>query len=103
MKYYATYDESMNVLGLTKSESEIPGFCEISEEKFNKLFKEIKEKAGYTKQVYEGSISINQVPAEMREEVQKRVDDLKAQDLSSSKEEISDSEFVQILEGAMKT
>lgn len=48
---------------------------EITEEEYNALLTEIREKAALANQLYKGEITIDAVPAEWREEIQQRVDE----------------------------
>lgn len=48
---------------------------EITEEEYNALLAEIREKAALANQLYKGEITIKAVPAEWREEIQRRVDE----------------------------
>lgn len=48
---------------------------EITESEYNTLLSEIREKAALANQLYNGEITIDAVPAEWREEIQRRVDE----------------------------
>ena len=48
---------------------------EITEEEYNALLTEIREKAALVNQLYSGEIAIDAVPAEWQEEIQRRVDE----------------------------
>ena len=48
---------------------------EITEEEYNALLSEIREKAALVNQLYSGEIAIDAVPAEWQEEIQRRVDE----------------------------
>lgn len=51
------------------------GGTEITEAEYNALLSEIREKAALVNQLYNGEITIDVVPAEWREEIQRRVDE----------------------------
>ena len=48
---------------------------EITEAEYNTLLSEIREKASLVNQLHKGEITIDAVPAEWREEIQRRVDE----------------------------
>ena len=48
---------------------------EITEEEYNALLAEIREKAALVNQLYSGEIAIDAIPAEWQEEIQRRVDE----------------------------
>lgn len=48
---------------------------EITEAEYNTLLSEIREKAALSNQLSKGEITIDAVPAEWREEIQRRVDE----------------------------
>lgn len=48
---------------------------EITEAEYNTLLSEIREKAALVNQLHNGEITIDAVPAEWREEIQRRVDE----------------------------
>ena len=47
----------------------------ITESEYNTLLAEIRQKAALVNQLYNGGITIDAVPAEWREEIQRRVDE----------------------------
>lgn len=51
------------------------GGVEITEEEYNALLSEIREKAALANQMYKGEITIDAVPAEWQEEIQQRVNE----------------------------
>ena len=62
------------------SKNLISGTCyrdgvEITAEGYSAAFEEIKAKAALANQLYKGEITIDAVPAEWREEIQRRVDE----------------------------
>ena len=62
------------------SKNLITGKCyhdgvEITDEEYSTAFEEIKTKTDLANQLYKGEITIDAVPAEWREEIQRRVDE----------------------------
>ena len=50
-----------------------PGGTEITEAEYNALLAEIREKAVLVDKLYSGEITIDEVPADWQEEIQRRV------------------------------
>lgn len=71
MRYYARYDEnnSLTMIGTNC------GGLEITEEEYNRLLDNILKKASLVTQLYTGEITINDVPVEWQEEIQRRVNE----------------------------
>lgn len=74
MRYYAQYNDTGNVLTIGI------GYVgtKITEAEYNALLTEIREKAIFVNQLYNGEITIDSIPAEWQEEIQRRVDERKA-------------------------
>lgn len=70
MRYYAQYDESGNLILIGTG----VGGVEITEDEYNKMLLDIQEKALLVDKLYEKQITIEDVPAQWREEIQRRVD-----------------------------
>lgn len=73
MRYYAQYNESGKLLAIGTG----PGGIEISEEEYNRLLTEIRTKAALVDSLYNGEITIEEIPTEWRAEIQRRVDERK--------------------------
>lgn len=71
MKYYVIYDENGKASTIGCGDS--LGGVEITEQEYLALTAEVREKNIYVNKVYSGEITITDVPAEWREEVQNRV------------------------------
>lgn len=86
------------------SKNLISGKCyrdgvEITAEEYSAAFEEIKEKAALVNQLYSGEITIDAVPAEWQEEIQRRVDERIAAEDSAEEQDISAEEALDILLG----
>ena len=95
MRYYAQYNESGKLLASGTG----PGGEEITEAEYNTLLSERREKADYVDRLYSGEITIEDVPADWQEEVQRRVDERIAAEASAEEQDISAEEALDILLG----
>ena len=71
MRYYAQYDDSGKLIAIGTG----PGGMEITESEYNALLSEIREKAAFVDNLYSGDITIDDVPTDWQEEIQRRVDE----------------------------
>ena len=69
MRYYAQYNDTGKPLAIGTG----PGGTEITEAEYNALLSEIREKAALVDKLYSGEITIDDVPAEWQDEIQRRV------------------------------
>ena len=69
MRYYAQYNDSDKLTAIGTGN----GGTEITEAEYNALLSEIREKAALVDKLYNGEITIDAVPVEWQEEVQRRV------------------------------
>lgn len=69
MRYYAQYNNSGALLAIGTGS----GGVEITEAEYNTLLAEIRAKAQLVDDVYNGVKTIDDVPAEWRDEIQRRV------------------------------
>lgn len=76
-----------------------PGGVEITEEEYNRLLAEIREKADYVNKVYSGEIVLDDVPTDWQEEIQRRVDERIAQQGAADDQELSAEEALDIILG----
>ena len=95
MRYYAQYNDSGKLLAIGTG----PGGTEISESEYNTLLSEIREKAALVDKLYSGEITIDEVPADWQEEIQRRVDKRIAAEGSAEEQDISAEEALDILLG----
>lgn len=70
MRYYAQYDKSGNLVLIGTG----VGGVEITEVEYNKILLEIQEKALLVDKLYNKQITIEDVPEQWKEEIQRRVD-----------------------------
>lgn len=95
MRYYAQYNESGKLIAIGTG----PGGVEITEEEYNRLLTEIREKAALVNQLYNGEITIDSVPAEWQEEIQRRVDERIAAEGEAAEQDIPAEEALAIILG----
>lgn len=69
MRFFAQYNNSGKLLAIGTGN----GGTEITEAEYNALLSEIREKAALVNKLYNGEITIDAVPAEWQEEIQRRV------------------------------
>ena len=96
MRYYAQY-ENNKLLAIGTG----AGGTEITEEEYNTLLFEIREKASLVDQLYNGKITISDVPEEWQEEIQRRVDERISQQGTLEEQPISSEEFYSMVEGVL--
>ena len=95
MRYYAQYNDSGNLIAIGTG----AGGTEITEAEYNALLAEIREKAALVDKLYSGEITIDEVPADWQEEIQRRVDERIAAEGSAEEQDISAEEALEILLG----
>ena len=95
MRYYAQYNDSGTLLAIGTGY----GGTEITEAEYNALLAEIREKATLVDKLYSGEITIDAVPTEWQEEIQRRVDERIAAEGSAEEQDISAEEALEILLG----
>ena len=77
------------------------GGTEITEAEYNALLSEIREKATLVNKLYSGEITINAVPVDWQEEIQRRVDERIAAEGIAEEQDISAEEALDILLGGV--
>lgn len=75
------------------------GGTEITEAEYNALLSEIREKAAMVDKLYNGEITIDAVPVDWKEEIQRRVDERIAANGTAEEQDISAEEALDILLG----
>lgn len=95
MRYYAQYNESNTLIAIGTGY----GGTEITESEYNALRSEIREKASLVNQLYNGEITIDDVPEGWQEEIQRRVDERIAAEGIAEEQDISAEEALDIILG----
>ena len=95
MRYYAQYNDYGKLIAIGTG----PGGTEITEAEYNELLSMIREKAALADKLYNGEITINDVPAEWQEEIQRRVDERIAAEGTIEEQELSAEEALSIILG----
>ena len=95
MRYYAQYNDSGKLIAIGTG----CGGVEITEAEYNALLAEIREKAALVEQLYNGEITIDDVPTEWREEIQRRVDERIAAAGEAEEQDLSAEEVLNIILG----
>ena len=95
VRYYAQYDETNNFIAVGVN----IGGTEITEAEYNALLAEIREKAALVDKLYSGEITIDEVPADWKDEIQRRVDERVAAEGSAEEQDIPAEEALDILLG----
>ena len=75
------------------------GGAEITEAEYNALLSEIREKAALVDNLYSGKITLDEVPADWQEEIQRRVDERIAAEGTAEEQDIPAEEALNILLG----
>ena len=95
MRYYAQYNNSGKLIAIGTGH----GGTEITEVEYNRLLAEIREKAAFVEQLYNGEITIDDVPTEWQEEIQRRVDERIAAEGAAEEQDLSAEEALNIILG----
>lgn len=93
MRYYAQYENDALVAIGTGA-----GGTEITEEEYNTLLVEIREKASLVDQLYNETIALSDVPEEWQEEIQSRVNERTEMMGKMEEQPISSEEFYSMIE-----
>ena len=78
-----------------------PGGVEITESEYTRLLAEIREKSALVDKLYSGEITIDDVPTDWQEEIQRRVDERIAAEGEAAQQEISGDELLNMIEGVL--
>ena len=95
MKYYAQYNDNGKLIAIGTGN----GGVEITEAEYNTLLAEIREKAALVEQLYNGEITIDEVPVEWREEIQRRLDERIAAEGAAEEPDLAAEEALNIILG----
>ena len=94
MRYYAQYNESGKLVAIGTG----PGGVEITETEYSALLGMIRAKAALVDDLYAGKVTIDDVPADWQEEIQRRVDERIAAEGEAAQQEISGDELLTMIE-----
>lgn len=97
MRYYAQYNDSGKLIAIGTGY----GGTEITEAKYNALLAEIREKAALVDKLYSGEITLDEVPADWQEEIQRRVNERITAEGEAAEQPVSGDEFLPMLEGVL--
>lgn len=95
VRYYAQYDETNNLIAIGTGD----GGVEITESEYNNLLTIIQEKSKLVDQLYNCEITLDNVPANWQEDIQRRVDERIAAEGSAEEQDIPAEEALDILLG----
>lgn len=94
MRYYAQYNDSGKLIAIGTG----PGGTEITETEYNTLLSEIREKAALVDKLYSGEITLDKVPADWQEEIQRRVNERITAEGEAAEQPVSGDEFLSMIE-----
>ena len=97
MRYYAQYNDSGKFIAIGTG----AGGVEITEAEYNALLSEIREKAALVNKLYSGEITIDEVPADWQEEIQRRVNERITADGEAAEQPVGGDEFLSMMEGVL--
>ena len=97
MRYYAQYNDTGKLVAISTGF----GGTEITEAEYNTLLSEIREKAALVDKLYSGEITIDAVPTEWQEEIQRRVNERITAEGEAAEQPVSGDEFLSMLEGVL--
>ena len=95
MRYYAQYNDTGKLIIIGTGY----GGTEITEAEYNALLSEIREKADLVNKLYSGEITLDAVPVDWQDEIQRRVDERIAAEGAAEEQDISAEEALDILLG----
>lgn len=95
MRFFAQYNNSGKLLAVGTGN----GGEEITEAEYKALLSEIREKADLVNKLYSGEITIDAVPVDWQEEIQRRVDERIAAEGIAEEQDIPAEEALDILLG----
>ena len=95
MRHYAQYNDTGKLVVIGTGS----GGTEITEAEYNALLSEIREKSAMVDKLYSGEITIDEVPADWQEEIQRRVDERIAAEGTAEEQDIPAEEALDILLG----
>ena len=97
MRFYSQYNDAGKLIAIGTG----AGGTEITEAEYNALLAEIREKAALVNQLYSGEITLDDVPDDWQEEIQRRVNERIAAEGEAAEQPVSGDEFLSMLEGVL--
>ena len=97
MRYFSLHNGDNKLVGIGTG----IGGNEITKEEYDEIFDEIREKAALVDKLYSGEITIDEVPADWQEEIQRRVDERIAVEGEAAEQPVSGDEFLSMMEGVL--
>ena len=94
-KYFAIITDNGKLIAIGTGN----GGTEITEAEYNRLLAEIREKAALVDKLYNGEITIDEVPVEWQEEIQQRVNERIAAEGTLEEQDLSAEEALNIIFG----
>ena len=95
MRFFAQYNDFGKLIAIGTGN----GGVEITEAEYNTLLAEIREKASLVNRLYNGEITIDDVPTEWQEEIQRRVNERIAAEGEAEEQDLSAEEALNIILG----
>lgn len=95
MRYYAQYNDNNELIAIGTGY----GGVEITEEEYNRILDEIRTKSELVDKLYSNDISLEDVPSEWQEEIQRRVNERIEEMGSADEQGISAEEALDIILG----
>lgn len=95
MRYFANYNSDGKLIAIGTGY----GGTEIAEAEYNTMLTEIREKVDLVDKLYSGEITIDAVPVDWQEEIQRRVDERIAVESTAEEQDIPAEEALDILLG----
>lgn len=99
MRYYSQYDKRNNLVSIGVSTDKSTYGVEITQEEYNRLLSEIREKAELANKLYLSEITLDDIPADWQEEIQRRVNERIAAEGEAAQQDISAEEALDIILG----
>jgi hypothetical protein len=93
MRYFAVYDENNSLVSVGRGY----GGTEITEAEYDELLSMIRKKAAFVNALYNGEITISEVPAEWQAEIQRRLDERRAWEEENAEEEATEKDYLSAL------
>ena len=97
VRYFARYNASVGLMAIGTG----LGGTEITEAEYNLRLAEIREKASIVNQLYNGEITLADVPEAWREEIQRRVEERIAAEGAAEEQDIPAEEALDIILGGV--